>query len=159
MIQRVLLAVLAAVLAACSSNVSDDAGSESGLTTVDGKAFELLVGSSDKPMVINFWASWCPPCRSEMPLFVSAHSALGEEVRFIGIASDDTQAGAAGFIDEFDIDFENYLDGPGEVKGLYGGAGLPMTLFVDAGGEVIDRHYGIIDDAALAIGIDELLER
>jgi thiol-disulfide isomerase/thioredoxin len=159
MIKRVSLAVCLVVVAGCSSNVSAEAGSESDLTTVDGQAFQLLIDSSDKPMVVNFWASWCPPCRSEMPLFVSAHSALGEEVRFIGIASDDTQDGAAGFIEEFGIEFENYLDGPGEVKGLYGGAGLPMTLFVDAGGEVVDRHYGIIDDAALAIGIDELLQR
>ena len=159
MIKRVFVATLVVVLAACSSAGSKDASSGAGLTTLDSQAFQLLIDSSDKPMVVNFWASWCPPCRSEMPLFVSAHGALGDEVRFIGIASDDTQIGAAGFIEEFGIDFENYLDGPGEVKGLYGGAGLPMTLFVAAGGEVIERHYGIIDDAGLAIGIDELLNR
>ena len=157
--KRLLIVLTALLVTACSAASPTDAGSDGGLTTVDGQAFELLIDSSDRPMVVNFWASWCPPCRSEMPLFVSAHSALGEEVRFIGIASDDTQVGAAGFIEEFEIEFENYLDGSGEVKGLFGGAGLPMTLFVDAGGEVAETHYGIIDDATLALGIDELLNR
>ncbi len=156
--KQALIAFALVVVTACSSAPTGDA-SPADLTTVDSQAFQLLLDSSDRPMVINFWASWCPPCRSEAPLFAAAHKASGDEVRFIGIASDDTQAAAAGFIEEFGIEFENYLDGPGQLKGLYGGSGLPMTLFVEAGGEVVDRHYGIIDDAALAIGIDELLER
>jgi cytochrome c biogenesis protein CcmG/thiol:disulfide interchange protein DsbE len=153
-----LALALALVTAACSPTNTTEGVAATDLAPIDVAGFEELIARSDRPMVVNFWASWCIPCRSEAPLLAAAHAADGD-VRFLGIASDDTQAGAAGFIEEFEIGFENYFDASGDVKGSLGGVGLPMTVFVAPGGEIVLRHFGVIDDQALALGIDELLRR
>jgi thiol-disulfide isomerase/thioredoxin len=149
--------ISAVVLGGCGA-AADVAPAATELPAIDVASYNLLVQHSDQPMVVNFWASWCVPCRSEAPLLAAADLAE-DRIRFIGIASEDTAADAAAFIAEFGIEFENFFDRPGAVRGAVGGPGLPMTLFVAAGGEVVQRHFGIIDDAALALGIDELLNR
>jgi cytochrome c biogenesis protein CcmG/thiol:disulfide interchange protein DsbE len=110
-------------------------------------------------MVVNLWASWCIPCRSEAPLLTEAHRQLGDEIRFIGVATQDTQVDAEAFVAEFSMTFENYFDRSGEVKGWIGSLGLPTTFFVAPGGEVVSTVFGIIDERALALEIDELLSR
>ena len=91
-------------------------------------------------MVVNLWASWCIPCRSEAPLLTEAHRQLGDEVRFIGVATQDSQVDAEAFVAEFSMTFENYFDPGGEVK-------------------VVSTVFGIIDERSLALEIDELLSR
>lgn len=156
--RRVLVILISIVMLGGCGTSTEETGTTAALPTIDVAAYNLLVQNSDRPMVVNFWASWCVPCRSEAPLLAAAHLA-DERIRFIGIASDDTGPDAAAFIAEFGIEFDNYLDRPGAIKGSLGGSGLPMTLFVAPGGEIVIHHFGIIDDAALALGIDELLKR
>ena len=107
--------------------------------------------------MVNAWGSWCLPCRSEAPLLTEAHSQYGDQVEFLGIAINDTQSGAAEFITEFGIDYENLLDPNADVRSELGGIGAPITWFVAPGGDIVDTHIGIIDGAQLAVGIDELL--
>ncbi len=97
-----------------------------------------------KPIVLNFWASWCPPCREEMPHFENVYLEMGDEVEFIMLNSTDGQetmeAGQA-FIDENGYTFPVYFDYDGEVTGnasydyyiMY----LPTTFFIDAEGNVV----------------------
>lgn len=153
-----VLFISTALIAACGTAPDEGGASTPEPAMIDVAAFELLVQQSDVPMVINFWASWCVPCRSEAPLLAAAHRA-NDDIRFVGIASDDTAPEAAAFIAEFDLGFVNYLDRPGAVYESLGGLGLPMTVFVAPGGEILIRHVGVIDDAALALGIDELRKR
>jgi cytochrome c biogenesis protein CcmG/thiol:disulfide interchange protein DsbE len=138
-----VLLISTALIAACGTAPDEEGAATPELAVVD---------------VINFWASWCVPCRSEAPLLAAAHRA-NDDIRFVGIASDDTAPEAAAFIAEFDLGFVNYLDRPGAVYESLGGLGLPMTVFVAPGGEILIRHVGVIDDAALALGIDELRKR
>lgn len=149
--------VLGLVLAACGS--ADAEPADGALPVTTSEAFEQLLSASDSPIVVNLWASWCIPCRSEAPLLAEAHRQLGDEVRFIGVATQDTQIDAEAFVAEFSMTFENYFDRNGEVKSWIGSLGLPATFFVAPGGEVVSTHFGIIDERTLALEIDELLAR
>lgn len=151
-----MLLVLALVGTACSDGTAtDELGPDLPAITVD--EFEAEIASSDRPIVVNLWASWCIPCRSEAPLFREAHDAFGGEVRFLGIASEDSPGDSLAFLDEFGLEFENFSDRSGAIRGHLGGVGLPVTVFVRPGGEILRTHFGVIDDAALALGIDDLL--
>jgi thiol-disulfide isomerase/thioredoxin len=145
------------ILGACSS--AEVEPTDGALPVTSAEDFEQMLADSESPMVVNLWASWCIPCRSEAPLLTEAHRQLGDEVRFIGVATQDTQADAEAFLAEFSMTFENYFDRDGEVKGWIGSLGLPATFFVAPGGEVVSTVFGIIDERNLALEIDELLSR
>lgn len=125
--------------------------------TVD--QFKAMLGSSQQPLLVNIWASWCVPCRSEAPLLRRAHQRYGDRVRFIGIDVQDTQAEAQAFIAEFSIPYENYFDPPGAIPAELNGFGVPLTYFFAPGGELVYAHIGIIDERTLALRLDELLSR
>lgn len=150
---------LAMVAAACGgSNVDpEDLGPE--LATIDHAALVALLSSDPRPAVVNIWASWCLPCRSEAPLLDAAHEEFGDEVQFIGVAVEDTQLGARSFIAEFGVEFENYFDRNGSVPAALRRVGVPITFFFAADGTLISAHSGVIDERTLAINIDELLAR
>jgi cytochrome c biogenesis protein CcmG/thiol:disulfide interchange protein DsbE len=152
--RRLLATLLLLALGACGAGTTVAAGPD--LPMVDPAT---LLGTLDgAPAVVNVWASWCVPCRSEAPLLREAHAAFGDRVIFVGVAVQDTQADAAAFLAEFDLPFANYFDPDRALPRAWGGAGVPITYFV-AGGEVVDTHLGVIDDRTLALGIDELLRR
>lgn len=150
------LIALALVTAACSTG----SGSESSrpeLNPITVDEFVAEIETSERPLVVNLWASWCIPCRSEAPLLRQAHATFGDEVRFLGIATEDAPSDSLAFLDEFDLTFDNRADRPGAIRGHLSAPGLPVTVFIRAGGEIMRTHYGVIDDAALALGIDDLL--
>ncbi len=108
--------------------------------------------------MVNVWASWCIPCRSEAPLLRSANNEFGDEVRLIGIDTRDQMTGARAFIAEFDLGgFEHFFDSFGDVPGSLGGRGVPLTFFFRAGGELSHLHSGVIDERTLALHLDELV--
>lgn len=153
---RPFLPLLLAVITACASPVAET-GNDGPLPEIDVDGFEQLVAGSESPLVVNLWASWCIPCRSEAPLLQEAYNRFGDEVRFVGIATEDAAADSAAFLAEFGLEFENYSDRPGSIRGHIGAVGLPVTVFIHPGGDILRTHYGVIDDAALALGIDDLL--
>jgi cytochrome c biogenesis protein CcmG/thiol:disulfide interchange protein DsbE len=156
---RTLLIVLAFSLALGACADPDTEPSAGALPVTGSEEFQQLLADSESPMVVNLWASWCIPCRSEAPLLAEAHGQLGDEVRFIGVATEDTQVDAEAFVTEFAMTFENYFDRTGEVKAWVGSLGLPTTFFVAPGGEIVSTVFGVIDERRLALEIDELLRR
>jgi cytochrome c biogenesis protein CcmG, thiol:disulfide interchange protein DsbE len=157
MSRRLLAGIaIAFALAACGGE-AEPGQPEVALDPVDLDAFVAQLEASDQPVVVNLWASWCIPCRSEAPLLREAHAAFGDRVRFLGVATEDRPADSARFISEFGLTFENLSDPAGEVKGWFGAFGLPVTVFIRPGGEILRTHFGVIDDQALALGIDDLL--
>jgi cytochrome c biogenesis protein CcmG/thiol:disulfide interchange protein DsbE len=125
-------------------------------TTAD--ALEELLAASDRPLVLNVWASWCIPCRSEAPLLRIAHEAFGEDVRFIGLNVRDDQDEARAFLNEFDLaGFDHYFDPSGAAQGSLGSGGVPLTLFYAPGGTLVELHFGVIDERTLALNIDEIV--
>lgn len=152
-----LVLILALILAACAPSTPVSGAGLPDLPEFDPAQFEQRLAGSDRPMVVNVWASWCIPCRSEAPLLALAYTDFGDRVEFVGVAIEDSQPAARQFLAEFEIPYENLFDPPAEVREQLGGQGIPITYFVAPGGEVVDAHFGVIDERALALGIDELL--
>lgn len=153
----VVVGFLALLVGACGSSV--DEASVPTLPVFDEATLAEILAGTETPLVINVWASWCIPCRSEAPLLAAAHDAYGEQVRFVGLDVQDSQSEARAFLAEFGLSFENYFDFDALGRQELGGIGVPITYFIAPGGEVVQTHNGVIDERTLVLGIDELLER
>lgn len=151
------LTTLLVVVTGCSDGVSHD--NVPPLAPIDAAEVAALLETSTRPVVINIWASWCIPCRSEAPLIERAHNQFGADIRFLGINVTDTQDGARRFIAEFGLTFENLFDSTRAVPAALGGSGVPLTFFFAPGGELVHYQPGVIDERTLALQIDELLNR
>ena len=96
-----------------------------------------------KPLIINVWASWCRPCRSEMgSLNRLARRYGGKQFNVIGISTDDDGNAAASFIQNSKITFENFLDSNVLLENMLGANTIPLTILVDASGRVLDKVHG-----------------
>ena len=127
-------------------------------TVYDAEGNEVrLYGYIGKPIVLNFWASWCGPCQMEMPDFQEKYLELGEDVQFLMInmtGGRETLDSAREFIQEKGYTFPVLYDLDGEAAMMYGAYSLPTTYFIDAEGHAIARAVGAIDAATLQQGID-----
>ena len=151
------LAAVAALLGAACSSPAVPIEDVPPLPETTPAAVTALLGESDQPVVLNVWASWCNPCRSEAPLLRAAHAEHGDTVTFVGIDVRDDQQGAREFIAEFGLDgFDHFFDPGGAVPASLGGFGVPQTFFFAPGGELMVRHHGVIDERTLALQLDEL---
>ena len=122
------------------------------LATLDGESAVNLEDYAGRPVVVNFWASWCAPCRVEMPHFVDAFHAYGggeDGVVFIGIDVQDSPSDAQQFAEDFEVPVdEGFIlvrDNTGSTTIAYGVSGLPATFFIDPDGTVAARWVGAVD--------------
>lgn len=151
--------VLVAFAAACGGS-DVDVSDVAELPDITAAELSGLLAESTEPVVVNVWASWCVPCRSEAPLLERAASESG--VRFIGLNVRDDQDGARGFIAEFfpDAPIEHFFDSGGDTPLSLGGTrGVPLTFFFAPGGNLVNLHSGVIDERTLALQIDEIQTR
>ena len=112
-----------------------------------------------KPVVINFWASWCPPCRLEAPLIERTWRAFKNRgLIFLGVNIQDREEDALNYIREFDITYPNGPDPTGEISIDYGVSGLPVTFFVSRNGEIVRRWVGAIEKNVLIDSIVEIMK-
>ncbi len=116
-----------------------------------------LAGYSGEPMVINFWASWCPPCRQEALVLEDAWRAHVDDVQFVGVDIQDADGDAESYLAEFNITYPNGLDRQGRVTVDYGVIGLPVTFFVNKTGVVERRWVGAISRDKLEAWVAELI--
>lgn len=124
---------------------------------LEGNAVKLS-DYAGKPIVLNFWASWCGPCQSEMPDFQEKFEALGEDVQFLMVNMTDgareTVDIASAFIEEKGFTFPVLYDTDLDAANTYGAYSLPTTYFIDSQGSAIARATGAIDGDTLQRGID-----
>jgi cytochrome c biogenesis protein CcmG, thiol:disulfide interchange protein DsbE len=106
------------------------------------------------PVVLNFWASWCDPCRSEAPVLERGWRAAGRDrVLFLGLDMQDVSDDARDFLRELRVTYPNVREGGKEVARRYGATGLPETYFISARGEVVGHVIGAIEDSQLRDGV------
>lgn len=127
--------------------------------TVADPTQERLSALKGRPVIINFWASWCDACRAEAPAMEQAWRAYqARGVVFLGIDVNDTATDSAAFLKQYGITYYNAPDVTGTIYVRYGVIGLPTTVFVNRDGAIQSKHIGEINKAALDSGIESLLK-
>ena len=117
----------------------------------------MLVGQQGRPVVVNIWASWCAPCRTEMPLLDEAARSYGSEAMILGVASKDDAAEARRFLDDLDITYPNVFDKSGQIRVALGLTAYPTTYVFGADGQLRARVNGGISEQRLAGLIEDAL--
>ncbi|NIO68058.1 MAG: redoxin domain-containing protein [Anaerolineae bacterium] len=118
-----------------------------------------LADLRNQVIVVNFWGSWCEPCREEAPILEKVWQEYqGQGVTFIGIAYKDTEGKARAFLDEFDITYPNALDPGNRVARSYRVQGVPETFFIKDG-EIADLYIGPLTEDQLVTRVERLLAR
>lgn len=113
------------------------------LSTLDGDREVSLEDFAGKAVVINFWATWCGPCREEMPLLQKEWEKFqNDNIEFIGIDVMDDKNLAAALIKEMGITYTNLHDASGKISNEYGVIALPATFFINKEGRVAIKNYG-----------------
>jgi thiol-disulfide isomerase/thioredoxin len=102
-----------------------------------------------RPLVVNFWASSCAPCITEMPAFEQVHQAVGDDVSLVGLAVQDQEDAARALAARTGVSYDLGFDPSGGIITDLGGVVLPTTVFVDAGGTIVESHPGQLDEAGL----------
>lgn len=108
-----------------------------------------LADFAGRPLVINFWASWCPPCVLEMPEFEKVHQALGAEVAFLGVNVQDDPEDALNLATETGVSYSLAADPSAEIQLGFAIISLPATLFISPDGQELDRWVGVLDETEL----------
>jgi thiol-disulfide isomerase/thioredoxin len=120
------------------------------LKTLAGKGATLASVSQGKPMVVNLWATWCPPCRREMPVLAEAQQRE-TEVIFALVNQGEDQARILRYLNSSQLKLENVLiDSSSALGHAIGSTALPISLFYDASGHLVDTHVGALSTATLA---------
>jgi peroxiredoxin len=126
------------------------------LEDLDGRTVSLAE-SAGRVRLIDFWATWCPPCRDEIPMLNELHQAYGEQGLTILAISDEKSDVVREFAEEIGMEYTNLID-PGDVTAAYRVLGLPMAFLVDQDGRIVDRYMGPKSRKHLEKQIRELLE-
>lgn len=147
-----------------NTNQSEDSSSENKNLAPNFTVFDLegnevnLTDFFGKPIIVNFWASWCGPCKMEMPDFDAAYTTYKDEIEFLMVnmtdGSRETLEKASSFIADSEYTFPVYYDTEYSAAITYSVSSLPTTYFINADGELIAHARGAIDADTLQKGID-----
>lgn len=142
-------------------DVSEFAAPDFTVYDKDGNAVKLS-DFKGKPVVLNFWASWCPPCKGEMPDFNEKYLEYKDEIHFVMVNLTDgyqeTEESAQRFLDSTDYSFPVYFDTDLNAAYTYGISSVPQTFFIDADGILITGAQGAISAEVLQMGIDYIYQ-
>lgn len=152
-----------------SAATGDGAGGERGSfgqgdVLPDSLTIEMFDGETvrladlrGQPLVLNFFASWCPPCLAEMPDFEAVHQEVAGDVAFLGAAmQDDSRELALGVVEQTGVTYDLAWDPAGDLFRAFGGFNMPTTVFIDADGRFIQRHNGILSIDQLRTAVEDL---
>ena len=111
------------------------------------------------PVVINFWASWCVPCKAEAPRLVAAAERHLGTVAFLGIDVQDFRTDARAFLERYRTNYVSLRDGGPDAYDAYGLTGIPETYYLDANGRVVTHSLGEVSTAELEAGVQDAIGR
>ena len=128
------------------------------LPNLDGEGSGSLADYRGQVVVLNFWASWCDPCRAESPLLQRWHERLErDDALVLGIDVQDVDQDALDFVDEYGLTYPMLRDGPGDTREEFGILGLPETFVIDRRGRIAAVARGPVDDAFMRQNVAPLL--
>lgn len=113
---------------------------------LDGSGSLALSDLAGRPVLLNFWASWCVPCRDEAPLLKEAHERYGDKVAFVGVNIKDARDDALAFDEEFALDYPDVRDEGSVIFSDFGLTGQPETFLIDSEGKVVQHINGPLPD-------------
>ena len=129
------------------------------MTDADGATL-TLADFKGKPVLLNFWASWCGPCQSEMPDIQTAWKEHGTDVEFVIVnmtgMNGETEQSAKAFLADAGYTFPCYFDANNSAATAFGVSSIPQTYLINAEGNIIGAYMGAMDASVLAQGIDML---
>ena len=169
-LQALTVAVVLGLLALLIWRVATDRGHSAlkgpapgfSLPRLDTSGKLRLASLRGKAVVLNFWASWCNPCKQEAPNLTAAHAKWrGKNVVFVGVDAQDFTGDARRFMRKYGVTYPVVHDGPGDIVGKYGVTGFPETFFVDPRGRIVrvpDRN-GKLQDRILGPASEEALNQ
>ncbi len=118
------------------------------LSSLDGEQLSLA-DLGGKPILLNFWSTWCVPCKTEHALLQRASQAYGDRVEFIGIVYQDTAENARGYLKRLGSNYRQFMDPNSECAIDYGVAGVPETFFINPQGVVFTKQVGPVTPAVI----------
>ena len=111
-----------------------------------------------KPLILNFWATWCVPCHAEHPVLVQMARMLGPQVQFVGVVFDDTEEKINAFLRESGEAYPTLVDDKGKTAIAYGVGGVPETFFIDRNGKVVAKYEGPMSPEILQEYIQKVMQ-
>ena len=115
----------------------------------DGQDDISLASYRGRPVLVNFWATWCQPCVKEMPLLQAAHKRVGDQVAFLGVDRQDYRPEALSFLQKTGVTYASAYDRDGTLDGAYRLRGMPTSVFIDGAGRIRDEVTGPLTKAQL----------
>ena len=124
-------------------------------TMLDQEGNEVTLASFfGKPIILNFWASWCGPCKMEMPELQEFYDEYGEDIHFLLVSVDDSVDTAKAFIEKEGYTFPVFFDTTSMGAYTYGASSIPLTFFIDAEGNLTAYYMGAMSKDILQQGVD-----
>ncbi|WMJ84663.1 TlpA family protein disulfide reductase [Oscillospiraceae bacterium LTW-04] len=137
------------------------ASKASDFTMKDAEGNDILLSSFEgKPVVLNFWTSWCSHCKAEMPRFEEAYKQYGDQVQFImlnAVKSEKKEEDGKNYIQNSEFTFPVFYDMDGKAIPLYNIRGFPATMFIDKDGKIVERSLGELTQEKLDENIQKIL--
>jgi len=125
----------------------------------DGKGLVSLSKYKGTPVLVNFWATWCVPCKDEMPLLEAAHKEWGSKVQFVGIDRQDYKPDALRFAQDTHVTYPLAGDPDASLDGAYRLRGMPTSVFIDRNGRIVERVTGPVTKSQLEATLKTLTEK
>jgi cytochrome c biogenesis protein CcmG/thiol:disulfide interchange protein DsbE len=126
---------------------------------LEGDGTLALSDLEGKPVVLNFWASWCVPCKDEAPMLSRAAQTFGDQVAFVGVDVRDAKSDAIAFVEAEGLDYPHVRDEDETIYRDYGLTGQPETFFIDADGVIVEHVNGPLPQDALDQLVETLVAR
>ncbi len=149
--------LLSRLYPAQSGDLPDDALTSLTLPCLTQGPLVDLARLRGRPVVVNLWASWCGPCRAEMPILQAAYTKFGEQVQFVGVDTKDNAEPAADLLRSVGVTYPQLADVDAGLLASLRIPGLPVTVIVSPDGAIVEKHIGAFDGEDLDKVLTELV--